>query len=289
MVINPTLILSALLRPAVRFCIRRGLRIKDIEEVLRKTLVYEAQSAIEGASGEISVSKTSVITGIHRVEVARIVAGEERPKSKHDLLNRVIGLWTQSKEFREPKTGKPRALTHQGLNSEFAKLVQMVSREVSHYPVLFELERIAAVEMLGELIRLKVVEYTPTGDVDHGLDILSDDIEALTSTVENNLVLGKSDPQLHLRTVYDNIDPDNLDSIRRWIIRLGSKFHTEVREYLASLDRDVNPSLPKGAERAKVSVSMFSSGIKIEPLKQVKPKRRGRKKRAAHQGKELNG
>jgi hypothetical protein len=256
------------------------LRIKDIEEVLRRTLVFEAQSAIEGASGAISVSKTSVITGIHRVEVARIIAGEERPKSKHDLLNRVIGLWTQSNEFRDPNSGKPRALTHQGLNSEFAKLVQSVSREVSHYPVLFELERIAAVETLGELISLKVVEYTPTGDIDHGLDILSEDIEALTSTVESNLVHDKSDPQLHLRTVYDNIDPAHLNSIRRWILNLGAKFHTEVREYLANLDRDVNPCLPKGGERAKVSVSMFASGVKIEPLKQVKPKRRGRKKSA---------
>ena len=275
--LQPSVVLAALLRPIVRFCLRQGLRIKELEEFFRQALVEEAQTTIEDAGGEGSVSKISVITGIHRVEVSRLLAGERRPRGKHDVLNRVIGLWSQGAAYRD-KSGAPRLLTFQGLGSEFAALVSHISKEVSHYPLLFELERIGAIEYKDELVRLNVVEYTPRGDAEHGLEILGDDVASLIETVQGNLTDRSERPDLQLRTSYDNIPPEHLEEIRTWVLERGAAFQTEVREYLSRFDRDVNPEVAAGGGRAKVSVSVFSLGRPLDQVKQLKPKRRGRKR-----------
>jgi hypothetical protein len=272
----PSAVLAALLAPVVRFCLKHGVRIRELDDSIRKTLVEEARSAIEDAGGEVSVSKISVITGIHRVEVGRLLAGERRPRGKHDVLNRIIGLWTQRGSYRDKK-GYPRSLSFQGLNSEFAELVARVSKEVSHYPILFELERTGAIEFEGEMVRLKVVKYTPQGDAEHGLQILGDDVSELLQTVEGNLTDRGQSPDLHLRTSYDNIPPEHLEEIRTWVLSKGAAFQAEVREYLSKFDRDINPTVASGSERAKVTVSMFSLGRAFEQVKQLKPKKRGRK------------
>jgi hypothetical protein len=278
--LQPSAVLAALLAPVVRFCLKRGVRIRELDESIRKTLVEEARSAIEDAGGEVSVSKISVITGIHRLEVGRLLAGERRPRGKHDVLNRIIGLWTQRGSYRDKK-GLPRPLSFQGLNSEFAELVARVSKETSHYPILFELERTGAIELEGGMVKLKVVEYTPQGDAEHGLQILSDDVSELLQAVEGNLTDRSERPDLHLRTSYDNIPPEHVDEIRAWVLSKGAAFQSEVREYLSKFDRDINPTVASGIERAKVTVSVFSLGRALEQVKQLKPKKRGRKRAAS--------
>lgn len=278
--LRPDMIITSLLRPLVRLCLRRGVRIQQIEELLRSALVDAARGAIEESGGEASVSKISVTTGIHRVEVARLLSGERRPKGKHDVLHRVIGLWSQRKSLCA-KDGAPRPLTFEGTSSEFAELVASISKEVTHYPILFELERIGAIEYDGTRVRLRVREYIPQGDVEHGLAILSDDIEDLVTTVEGNLTSDTKAPHLHLRTVYDNIDPQELADIRAHILKRGIAFQKEMREYLSKLDRDITPSAPAkaatDAPRAKVVVGTFARGETLEHVKEIKPKKRGRK------------
>ena len=279
--LQPKLVIASLLRPLVRFCVRQGVRIQELEELVRRSLVEAAQTTIEETGGEVSVSKISVTTGIHRVEVARVLSGETRPRGKHDVLNRVIGLWSQRKSLTS-EDGAPRPLTFEGTSSEFAELVASVSKEVTHYPILFELERIGAIEYEGQKVRLLAREYVPKGDVEHGLEVLSQDIEDLLATVEGNLTSHSDAPDLHLRTVYDNIDPQKLPELRKYILKRGIEFHKEMRQYLSALDRDVTPepSADAGLDstpRARVVVGTFSQGHEIQDVKEIKPRKRGRK------------
>lgn len=275
-VIAPSQIISALLRPLARFCIARGVRIQEIELEVKKAFVEAGQEAIQRVQGEVSVSKISVMTGIHRVEIGRLLSGEARGEEKHDVLNRIIGLWLHNPSYRGPFEA-PRPLTFQGQGSEFANLVASISKEVSPYPILFELERIGAIRYNGEVVELQVQEYAPVGDVEHGVQVLSNDIEDLMSTVEANLIAANAPSLLHLRTSYDNIPPEALPTIRRWVLERGAAFQREVREYLSSFDRDINPEAPLGDEKAKVTVSAFSYSSEVEAPKILKPKKRGRK------------
>jgi len=282
--------IHAILQALVRWCLKKGVRSAQVEELVRQTFVHEAQREIRDAKSEFSVSKVSVITGLHRSEVSRLLSGEDRAASQHDVLNRIIGLWSTAKRYRT-KQGEVRALTHEGLQSEFAALVAEVSKEVTHYPILFELERIGAIEYHGNSVKLIAQGYAPRGDVQYGLDLLALDAADLVSAVESNILQKDPEPSLHLRTSFDNIDPKDLGEIRQWVHRKGVEFHAAMREHLSQYDRDLTDNGERsdkhyaldGAqdapeERAQVSVTSFSVADRMHVAKAIMPKKRGRKR-----------
>jgi len=120
---DSTPFVRAIVRPLVRWCLKHGVRSAQVEEVLRESFVHEAELEIKEAQGAFSVSKVSVMTGLHRTEVSRLLTGERPERGAHDILNRVLGLWASSKRYRT-SDGAPRDLTHEGLSSEFARLEQ---------------------------------------------------------------------------------------------------------------------------------------------------------------------
>jgi hypothetical protein len=276
----PTSLIRALIRPLVSWCMHHGVRSAQVEELIREAFVQAAENEIRNAQGAFSISKVSVMTGLHRSEVSRLLSGESSDRGQHDILNRVIGLWSTSKSYRT-SDGAPKPLTHEGLGSEFAVLVAKVSKEVTHYPILFELERIGAIEYHGNLVRLVTQEYTPQGDVDYGLELLSADTADLTAAIESNLVKKHPEQSLHLRTSFDNINPQELPGIRRWILQRGAEFQLIVRDYLSKFDRDTSGQVATSAppeERARVTVTAFSYAEPVETAKIIMPKKRGRKK-----------
>jgi hypothetical protein len=285
--IDTTSFIKAILRSLVRWCISRGVRSAQVEELVRLTFVQEAEQEIKRAQSDLSVSKVSVVTGLHRSEVARLLAGESRGNGQHDILNRVIGLWSSAKRYRS-STGKPKALSYEGLNSEFATLVADVSKEVTHYPILFELERIGAIEYSDGKVTLIVKDYTPDTDSGYALDLLTLDISDLSAAIEANVVKRHPQPSLHLRTSFDNIDPSRLGEIRSWLLKKGAIFQDSVREYLASFDRDVAGDSGQAEERARVSVTSFAYAEPIVPIKKIAPKKRGRKSKSDAAGKPLS-
>lgn len=275
--VDLTAFIQAIVRTLVRWCLKRGVRAAQVDEILRKTFVQEAQREIEVAQGAFSVSKVSVMTGLNRTEVARHLSSEATAPGKHDTLNRVIGLWSSAQKY-QMKGGPSRALTYEGLESEFAALVAQVSKEITHYPILFELERIGAIEYSENKVKPVTLEYTPREDTQYGLDLLSSDAADLASAVEANLTNKNAQPSLHLRTSFDNIDPEHLGEIRQWILSKGAEFHSAVREHLAQYDRDVKAGTAPTLSRARVTVTSFSIAESIQTPKLIMPKKRGRKK-----------
>jgi predicted transcriptional regulator len=280
MSLAPSSLIRALIQPLVLWCLRHGVRSAQVEELVREAFVRAAESEILNAQGGFSVSKVSVMTGLHRSEVSRLLSGERSDRGQHDILNRVIGLWSTSKSYRHPNQ-TVKQLTYEGLGSEFAALVAKVSKEVTHYPILFELERIGAIEYQDNLVRLVTREYTPQEDVDYGLALLGADTADLTAAIEANIVKKHSEQSLHLRTSFDNIDPQSLPEIRLWILRKGAEFQAMVRDYLSKFDRDTSGEAAEGEGtegRARVTVTAFSYAEPLETARVIMPKKRGRKK-----------
>lgn len=275
--------IGALIRALVRLCLRRGIRSAQLEEAIRRTFVKEAEEAIERANGETSVSKLSIMTGLHRSEVSRLMADKGGDTQDHDLLTRIIGMWSTAKRYRDTN-GKVRELSFEGLASDFAKLVASISKEVTHYPILFELERLGAIEYHGDAVRLVVRAYVPQSDDGHAFEILSRDVSDIASSVEANLQKQFSTPNLHLRTEFDNIPPSKLEEIRTYIMNRGTEFQDAMREYLSSFDRDLAPCNLASTEsadqneKARVAITTFSFAEPTEKPKIITPRKRGRKK-----------
>ena len=167
--------LGKVLRPLIRFCLRRSIKIQDVVSVIKREFVSVAREELEAKQLEESVSKISVMTGLQRADVSRVVKQkEEDPAGKASVIGKVISQWRHDKRFTT-KNGEPRELICKGKTSEFAQLVQSVSKYINPYTVFFELERLGYIEQphtsAGRIptdkgYRLYVNQTSESGDVE---------------------------------------------------------------------------------------------------------------------------
>lgn len=254
--------LRLMLRPVLRFCLLQSVKHQEISEVIKSVLLQIAEEEAKRRRVAVSDSRLSVMTGLHRRDVARLGAGHKPGRDRGDIVTRVIGNWQQLRRFRT-KSGRPRTLEIEGKDSEFVDLVRTVSQDVNPYTVLFEIERVGAVERTNQGLRLRKRLFIPKGDFKAGVELLGHDMEDLVSAVQENITQEPDIPNLHIKTEYDNIPRCAVEEIRRWFIREGSAFHQRARNYLSQFDRDLSASNSRqrsseDRDRVRVAVGTFS-------------------------------
>lgn len=248
--------LSGLLKPIARFCVTRSIKIQDFVEVAKKAFVEAAAAEVARQDKEASVSRLSVMTGVHRREVMRIWSEDSRPKTKTDLVVRVMGTWQADRHFSA--RGKPRVLSLEGKDAEFKALVRSVSQDLNPYTVLFELERAGAVERVKNGVRLRAGAFRPSGGLKDKLELLARDTRDLIQAIEENVFDEPEIPNLHIKTEYDNIPRQFVPKIREWLLRRGAEFHEEARRFLAQFDADLNDKLQGKAGGVRAAIGSFS-------------------------------
>jgi hypothetical protein len=249
-------ILKNLLRPAVRFGLRRGIKVRAIVDELKSLLIEEARAELHRAKQDLTISKLSVMTGLQRRDVQRISSPISESEQHLDLLTRVIGAWGSDDRFS--RGAKPRALSFEGTQSDFAELVKGVSSDLNPSTVLFELERLGLVERKGSELRLLWNSYQISGDVDDAYTLLERDIRTLIESVDLNITKSAPIPNLHISTHFDNVSVNEVPAIREWLLKKGAALHAEAREYIGSLDKDLNPARYAETGGAKVTLGSFS-------------------------------
>jgi hypothetical protein len=254
--------LKRLLRPAVAFAARYSFRVQALTEILKEVLLEVTDADLRSKGLEPNVSRLSAATGLHRRDVTRLWRDESPPKQGLDVISRIIGQWQSDKRYFG-KNGLPKVLSLEGRKGTFAELVQSVSSDLNPYTVLTELERSQAVEKREDGIHLVKKTYQPRGDLDKGLTLLGNDSMTLVNSVSENIMSPEKLENLHVRTEYDNVPIGFEEEIRRWFLSQGSAFHGAVREFLSEKDRDINPKLPAGEDKLRVSFVTFSY---TEPL-----------------------
>lgn len=249
--------LRLLLKPFARLCIRHGFRLQDITESLKGAFVDVAIEELKKSDAGESISKISVMSGVHRRDVGLFLKGLAASESAPSLLGKILGYWTDSKSFTD-KSGKPRALLVEGAESEFVKLVKSVSSDLNAYTVLFELERIGAVKRDQDRVTLVRDVLDFQGNLLAGIEILAHDTADLYQAVEENCSLQDPIPNLHIRTEYDSIPVEHARDIKLWILGEGAKFQERIQNYLAKFDTDSKKfSKKRNVEVCRISVSSF--------------------------------
>jgi hypothetical protein len=251
-------ILKALIRPIVRYCLRNSYSYQDLARVSKEIFVREAEQELARSSYKSNVSRISVLTGLPRHEVNRLLDEEHAtPTSEVSVFGRVIGQWRQDRQFRT-RNGEPRALTFRGDNCDFKKLVESVTTAINHATVLFELKRMHFVEVDDDKVKLLRQSFSFEGDPRGGFALLSRDLDSLINAVEQNLKNPKRYPNLHIRTEYDNILTKHLPEIRKWLVEEGRVFHRRAREFIAQFDKDINPEIAYEEGKSSVVLGAFS-------------------------------
>ena len=252
-----TYTLRMLLLPVVKFCLRRAVKFQEFSSIARALFIEAAARELEGKRSRASTSRLSVVTGLTRREVDRLLAATPHAPAEQNLVIKVIGQWAGDRRFTDAR-GEPKALAYEGLASPFAKLVARVSTDLNHHTVLFELERLGFIARSNGGARLLIPAYITRENAEEGAEMLGADMDDLLRAVENNVFDGTPLPHLHARTEYDNIAAEKIPEIKKWLLDLGRRVHAEARKYLSRFDKDINPALRSSTPGARVKLGTFS-------------------------------
>ncbi len=231
---------AALLKPCLRFCMRNLISLQEVIRIAKATLVDLAIEELESKNEPVNTSRIALLTGVHRKDV-QYIRDQGGPKQRPSLFaQRLLARWENDARYRTAN-GKCRVLRCDGERSEFWALVQSVSREINPASALSDLESRGAVVRRGDTVRL-VYEFERLGSNPiEGYRLGALDAQDLLEAVQDNIQAPSVDPNLHLRTEFDNIFASDIPKIRRWLLLEGSKFHRRVRAYLSRFDRDLRP------------------------------------------------
>lgn len=246
-----------MLRPVLRLCLRHSLKLNDLIEIVKIVYVQVAKEDLQKRSEDVSVSRLSVMTGVHRKDVTRIYRNNDFRTRAESLVSKILGAWQQNPHFLT-KSGKPRTISVEGSNSEFTQLVRSVSADLNPYTVLYEMERAGLVKRTARGLNMVSGSHISSENLEEGVMLLAEDLNDLVSGVEENVFERKEVPNLHLKTEYDKIDPRALPKIREWLIEQGEVFHRKARKFLAEFDGDLNPKRATDGEVARVVIGSFS-------------------------------
>ncbi len=248
--------LAKLFKPVVRLAMKQGLRFQEMLEFLKHACLEVATEQLERAGQASNNSRLSVLTGLQRKELSKLAAVEIPSSGAANLLSRIISQWRSDSRYL--RAGKPRPLTFEGADSEFAELVRSVSVDLNPYTVLFGLEQSGDLRKSAKQAALISKGYNASKNVLDGMQVLLQDSETMHSAVSQNLFERQKVPNLHITTSYDNICRKDLAAIRLWLVKKGAAFHEEVRSFLSRHDKDSNQRLFGEVGGARVSVTAVS-------------------------------
>lgn len=230
--------LRLLLRPLVRYCVKRAHSFRSFVNEAREVFVEVAKEELERSGSKVNASKISAITGLNRRDVKHLALGERSDEESRGIIYRVLGHWEQDPRYCT-KQGQPRVLSEE----EFKSLVSSVSRHLRAGTVLFELERLGIAEKSTRGIKRQRSLPGTVSDPVEGFELLSQDLDTLISAATENISRGDEIvSNLHIRTEYDNIFVKDIEKARWWLIKEGKAFHRRARNYFSKLDKDINAS-----------------------------------------------
>jgi hypothetical protein len=180
-------ILDALLAPIARLLVARGVLIAEVTERMKLHYVRAARAQ---AGPKPTDSRISVMTGLQRREVARLLAVDldapELAPRPVNHLSRLVALWLTDPQF----DGRP--LPRSGGTISFEGLAQSIRRDVHPRTMLEQLILAGTVKLdAQDRVHLRQQSYQPLAGSDDQLAYFADNAgDFLTAATQNIL----SDP-----------------------------------------------------------------------------------------------
>jgi hypothetical protein len=251
--------LALLLRPLFRILLRQGMAFTAFEKLAKRVYVDLAFNEFGLPGKKPSISRTSILSGLTRKDVQRLLAEPDEPAAAVDAsynrAARVLTGWVRDAEFADA-TGEPCPLEADGERG-FAGLVRRYSGDMPVRAVLDELLRVGAVRRLADgRIELLTRAYVPVHGDDEKLYILGNDVADLVATIGHNLQQGGSDARFQRKLMYRGIAPQALPAFHKLSAAQAQALLERLDRWLAA-QLEAQPSADPGAARARVGLGIF--------------------------------
>ncbi len=252
---------TRLLGPLVRLLIAKGITFTYLSNLLKTVYVAEAHKALKETAETPTVSRLSVITGLQRKDINRIMSEPPPQKSAPPAVSlgaRLIGIWTGDKRFRT-KAGAPAPLARASdkpKQQSFDQLVRAISTDVSPRVILDEWLRLGVVAVNADgLIQLNANAFVPQRGFDEKAYYLGRNVAGHIAAVVQNLTEGQ-DPCFERAVYYDKLTPDSLRLLQDRAREHGMKALLALNQ--DALERaDADAGKPDATQRMAMGLYYF--------------------------------
>jgi len=252
--------LAKLMRPLVKLLIKQGFTYANFAEVTRRLFIDVAAEDFKLPGKKQSSSRISVLTGINRKDIAKIL---DRPNTadSNDLKggnrpSRIIQGWLRDNDFAN-ESGAPKPLHFEGAEHSFSELVRRYGGDVTPRAVFDELIRVGAVtKNPQQRIVLCSSAYIPQADLEEKFRIMGRATNDLFSTLDHNLEHDPYTARLQRTVAYSDVPLEALAQIRLRSKEVGEQFLLQINQWLSQQDRDVNPEI-KGTGKARAGIGIY--------------------------------
>lgn len=216
--------------------IRNGEPSEVMEELVRQTYVEVADKEFGLPNRKQSASRISLLTGLHRREVARLreqLAYNDVPEiAGFNRVEGVIAAWVREPAYLT-KRGEPRVLRFSGKGS-FSELVERYGRDVTPRVVVDELTRVGTVEYTEKGgVKLLVHGYVPTPSSDAQISVYGHQAEDFLSTLDNNVTaMVPEDRMFQRQVIYNRIPEEQVPAFEEYSARLGQRLLEQLDAWL---------------------------------------------------------
>jgi hypothetical protein len=148
--------LQELLRELAFILISRGISLKGFSELSRSAFVQAAAGLSRLQNGRVNYSRVAATTGLSRADVKRLLEDRRTGAlvaNQQTAVERVLNGWRHDTRFS--RNGKARYLRIVGSTTSFNSLAKKYGGDVPYRAVLTELQRIGAVTVDHERVRLR--------------------------------------------------------------------------------------------------------------------------------------
>jgi len=240
--------LRRLLRPLVRLLLAHQITYPFLAKLLKAVYVEVAEVELSIPDRPQTISRLSLLTGIHRKDVKRMreePIENDAPPPVVSLGAQLVARWTAVDAFLDDEV-RPRPLARLpgGANEPtFDDLVASVSKDIRARAVLDEWLRLGIVHIDDEdRVRLNTEAFVPESGFDEKAHFFGRNLHDHIATSAHNL-MGAGPPLLERSVYYDELTPASVDELAQLAEKKGMEALQALnRRALALQNRDAgNP------------------------------------------------
>jgi hypothetical protein len=256
--------LSQLVDPILALMFDSGVTVREFTQLLRGIAVSKASSRILKEAGHCNKSRVSILTGLPRSEVTRLLRRHSSlilSGTVQHPTRKVLSAWFDDSAFLT-KEGDPAVLPAYGTRKSFERLVDKHGSGVPVRAMLDELTRINAIEWLtGQRIRPRNRIPMMTGLTATSILMMGERGRNLLETLMANAHATKN-PLFEATAVVDNIDAAGISIGRREVLQQGTSFISGIDGLFDQLKRtpvSKSRTMKTAARRMGVTVFYFEN------------------------------
>ena len=238
--LHPVVLASArlLLRPIVRVLLRAGVPFREFSELAKFAYVEIATNEFGIRGRPTNVSRTAILTGLNRRDVARI--RQAAPLEMLDSIfmspgSRILSGWHLDAAYLDAE-GRPAALALEGDAPSFQSLVRRYAPDLPHIALFKELSAAGAIELAddGSLIALRR-SYIPKSFDPNQIRLWGSILHDMAATLAHNVTRPESAPaRFERRAIHLQVRRSAVPAFREFVESEGQRFLERIDAWLVT-------------------------------------------------------